>query len=138
MKPIAIAALAGVLLSTVANAQPPPPRMALHNGSLMQVAEVGPGRIEITYVQPRPSLWGVVYPGELLLAGQWDHGTLNATAFVFTQWCPHSFPYPVTGSMNQQGILTVVGQAPVIDAYSCTVIGQTWSANSTLVFVPQP
>ncbi len=128
--------LALALLTSTAHAQPPRP--VLHNGSLMLVSDLGQGHIAITYAQPRPSLWGLVAPGTLLLDGQWDHGTLYATARAFTQFCPFPFPYPVSGSVSPQGVLTVVGPAPLIDPYSCTVIGMVWSSNSTLVFVPTP
>jgi hypothetical protein len=126
-----------VLLCGGANAQLPL-QYALHNGSLMQITPLANHQVEISYLQPRPSLYGLVAPGMVLLRGQWQHdGVLTGTAFVFpTPPCP-PVPYAVIGSMNPQGVLTVVGAAPLINPYVCAVVGMVWSNNSTLVFTPQ-
>jgi hypothetical protein len=132
-----VTAVLALLLCGSASAQPPV-SYAMHNGSVMQIRPLPANQIEVSYLQPRPSLWGLVGPGTVLLRGQWQpNGVLNGTAFVFPPWpCP-PVPYPVSGSMNRQNVLTVVGPAPLIDPFACAIIGQVWSNNSTLVFVPQ-
>jgi hypothetical protein len=125
--------LAALLLSTtVAVAQPP--HYAIHNGSLMQILPLPNLSVEIRYVQSRPGL--NVSPGTLLIAGQWHDKELVATAFAFAYPCP-PFPYEVHGTVNTDGVLTLVGKAPLVDPFSCTVIDHIWSNNATLVFVPQ-
>jgi hypothetical protein len=142
-----IAFAVGVCLATAAHAQSPfyapegtPGRqqqMVTHNGSLMQVTPYNASQIEISYVDPRPSLWGVgVRPGSVLLRGQWLGSQLSATAYIYTHRCG-PIPYSVIGSVNTAGVLTLSGPAPVIDPYLCVVHGLTWNSdNSTLVFAP--
>ncbi len=120
------------------NSGPGPPQYVVHNGSLMLVTPLPGGLIQITYVQPRPNLYGLVGPGTLLLRGQWQAGQLVATAFVFPPPpCP-PVPYTVTGGVDpRNGVLIVAGPAPLIDPYVCAVVGMIWSNNSTLAFYPQ-
>lgn len=126
-------ALALALVAMPAQAQ----QFALHNGSLMVVEPYGQGRMNIRYSQPRPGLWEVgVRPGTLLINGRWANGALYATAFVFPPGCPPA-PYPVKGVATPDGVLTLIGPAPLVDPYLCAILGVVWSANSTLVFLPQ-
>jgi hypothetical protein len=113
-----------------------PFQLVTHNGSLMRVTPLPYRQVEITYADPKPELWPVgVVPGTVLLRSQWIGRTLNATAFVFPGWCG-PVPYAVSGSVNRDGVLTLVGPAPMVTPW-CFVIGVTWaSANATLVFVP--
>jgi hypothetical protein len=116
----------------------PAPQLASHNGSLMQVASLGNGQIVISYVDPKPQLWPLVAPGTVLLRGTWDwkQGVLRATAVVFTFACG-PVPYAVEGAVSRDGILTLIGAAPVIDPWHCLTVGYTWaSPNASLVFIP--
>jgi hypothetical protein len=74
-------ALLLLLCSSAAHAQPPT-RLVLHNGSVMSIDTVGPGAIQISYVQARPSL-GWVRPGTVLVTGQWNGPILNGTAIAW-------------------------------------------------------
>jgi hypothetical protein len=47
-------------------------------------------------------------------------------------------PYPVAGSINPDGILTLIGQAPLIDNGTCQVVGAEWNQASALSFIPMP
>jgi hypothetical protein len=127
-----------LLASTAAYASPAPPQYAIHNGSLMQITPLPNRQIEISYIQPRPTLWGLVVPGMVLVRGQWqpDH-TLAATAFVFPGPPSQPVPYQVSGAINPLGVLTLVGPSPIVSPWLCYVVGMAWTNNSTLVFVPQ-
>jgi hypothetical protein len=115
----------------------PPAQGAIHNGSLVSVLSLPNGGMQIQYIQPRVGLLEVgVRPGTILLQGRWSGpppGLLTGTAFVFTGICPPT-PYRVEGSMAPDGSLVLTGPAPVVDPYSCTVVGLVPSANSVLVF----
>jgi hypothetical protein len=115
----------------------PPLQGAIHNGSLVSVLSLPNGGMQIQYIQPRVGLLDVgVRPGTILLQGRWSGpppGLLTGTAFVFTGICPPT-PYRVEGSMVPDGSLVLTGPAPVVDPYSCTVVGLVPSANSVLVF----
>jgi hypothetical protein len=115
----------------------PAPQLASHNGSLMQVESRGNGEIVIRYVDPKPELRAIgVGPGTVLLHGTWGEQGLRATAVVFTFTCG-PVPYAVDGSVSRDGILTVIGAAPVIDPWHCVTVGYTWtSPNASLVFIP--
>ncbi len=116
----------------------PAPQLASHNGSLMQVESRGNGEIIIRYADPKPELWPLgVAPGTVLLHGTWsDQGVLIGTAVVFTLACG-PVPYAVEGAVTKDGVLTVIGAAPVIDIYHCVTVGYTWtSPNASLVFIP--
>ena len=113
-----------------------PPMLATHNGSLMEVTPLDGNRVEIRYVDPRPGLWAVgVRPGTVLIRGQWIGDRLEATAHVFSAGCG-PIPYAVAGGVDPNGVLTLGGPAPIVDSYSCFVLGLAWTGNSTLVFVP--
>jgi hypothetical protein len=140
MKP-AVAAL-DLLLSCTAAASdglPPPAaaprRLALLNGSLVQIVPGGAGNITIVYVRPRVGLLPLVRPGTVLLVGEWVGDQLTATVYGSNPWCGF-VPYAVSGSVNADGVLTLVGRAPLIDNASCAVIGFEWNMASTLAFVP--
>jgi hypothetical protein len=115
----------------------PPLQGAIHNGSLVSVLSLPNGGMQIQYIQPRVGLLDVgVRPGTILLQGRWSGpppGLLTGTAFVFTGICPPT-PYRVEGSMAPDGSLVLTGPAPVVDPYSCTVVGLVPSANSVMVF----
>ncbi len=115
----------------------PPAQGAIHNGSLVSVLSLPNGGMQIQYIQPRVGLLEVgVRPGMILLQGRWSGpppGLLTGTAFVFTGICPPT-PYRVEGSMTPDGSLVLTGLAPVVDPYSCAVVGLVLSANSVLVF----
>jgi len=108
-----------------------------HNGSLVSVLSLPNGGMEIQYVQPRVGMLEVgVRPGTILVQGRWGGpppGTLTGTAFVFSGICPPT-PYRVEGSMAPDGSLVLTGPAPVVDPYSCGVLGLVPSENSVLVF----
>ena len=117
-------------------APPPAPLLATHNGSLMEVTPLDGNLVEIRYADPRPGLWGVgVRPGTVLIRGQWLGDRLEAAAHVFTAGCG-PIPYAVAGGADANGVLTLTGPAPIVDPYSCFVLGLAWTGNSTLVFVP--
>ena len=115
----------------------PPAQGAIHNGSLVSVLSLPNGGMQIQYIQPRVGLLEVgVRPGTILLQGRWSGpppGLLTGTAFVFTGVCPPT-PYRVEGSTTPDGSLVLTGLAPVVDPYSCAVVGLVPSANSVLVF----
>ena len=115
----------------------PPAQGAIHNGSLVSVLSLPNGGMQIQYIQPRVGLLEVgVRPGTILLQGRWSGpppGLLTGTAFVFTGICPPT-PYRVEGSTAPDGSLVMTGPAPVVDPYSCVVVGLVPSANSVLVF----
>jgi hypothetical protein len=115
----------------------PPAQGAIHNGSLVSVLSLPNGGMQIQYIQPRVGLLEVgVRPGTILLQGRWSGpppGLLTGTAFVFTGVCPPT-PYRVEGSTAPDGSLVLTGPAPVVDLYSCVVVGLVPSANSVLVF----
>jgi hypothetical protein len=130
-------ALAFTSGSANAEALPAPPMLATHNGSLMEVIPLAGNRVEIRYADPRPGLWGVgVQPGSVLIRGQWFGDRLEAIAHVFAAGCG-PIPYAVTGGADpNNGVLTLVGPAPIVDPYSCFMLGFAPTVNSTLVFVP--
>lgn len=74
-------------------------------------------------------------PGTLLVEGRWtpDHQVFNGVSHSYL--CGLAYPYAVSGSVGPAGLLTLFGPAPIIDPYSCTVLGYEWTGNSTLVFV---
>jgi hypothetical protein len=115
----------------------PPAQGAIHNGSLVSVLALPNGGMQVQYIQPRVGLLEVgVRPGTILLQGRWSGpppGVLTGTAFVFTGACPPT-PYRVEGSTAPDGSLVLTGRAPLVDPYSCTVVGLVPSANSVLVF----
>jgi hypothetical protein len=120
---------------------PPVPQLASHNGSLMKVESLGSGQIVISYADPKPSLRPLVGPGSVLLRGTWDFkampAVLRATAVVFTNSCG-PIPYAVEGSMTPEGVLTLIGAAPVVNPGTCVTTGYTWaSPNASLVFIPR-
>jgi hypothetical protein len=131
MKPLAAFLCSLVLLATAAHAE----NFLVHNGSLMALRAFPGGRIEIRYVEPRPGLWDVgVRPGTILLRGQWVGPVLNAEARVFSAFCG-PLPYPVRGG-EQGAVLVLNGVAPIVDPYSCVLIGGAITDNSTLIFTP--
>jgi hypothetical protein len=113
-----------------------PGALVTHNGSLMSVTPLGNNAVQISYVDPRPGLQAIgVLPGTVLIRGHWSGPLLNATAVVYAGECG-AIPYPVSGSTLPNGVLKLVGPAPVIDPYSCAVLTTAWTENSTLFFVP--
>lgn len=135
MKSALLIAAAFALTVAPAMAQPPG-AFVTHNGSLMAVVANGRGAVQIEYAQPRPGLWEIgVRPGTVLIRGQWSGPLLNAMAVVYAGQCG-AIPYPVSGTALPNGVLTLIGPAPIIDPYSCAVLGMAWTGNSTLVFVP--
>ncbi len=142
MKSLAIAfALALSCAGALADGMPQPepeagPHLALLNGSVVQIVPSPDGRVTIVYVRPRPGLWGKVLPGAVLAQGQWQGDQMQATVYGYN---PCGFiPYPVVGSINADGVLTLVGQSPLIDNVTCQVVGQEWGFSSTLALVPMP
>ena len=130
-----IVAVALALTVAPALAQPPG-AFVTHNGSLMSVVTDGRGAVQIAYAQPRPGLWEIgVRPGTVLIRGHWAGPVLNATAVVYAGQCG-AIPYPVSGAALPNGVLTLVGPAPIVDPYSCGVLGMALTGNSSLVFVP--
>lgn len=131
------ATIATVLALTVAPVMAQPPgAFVTHNGSLMAIVADARGAVQIEYAQPRPGLWEIgVRPGTVLIRGRWIGPVLNATAVVYAGQCG-AVPYPVSGTALPNGVLTLIGPAPIIDPYSCAVLGMAWTGNSTLVFVP--
>jgi hypothetical protein len=135
-----VVALLGLLLVGAAQADGLPvdasaPRLALMNGSLVQILP-GPDRhITVTYVRPRPGLLPLVQPGAVLLIGRWRGDRLEATVFGSNPRCGF-VPYPVVGSINRDGVLTLVGASPVVDLNTCALLGWQWNEASTLAFVP--
>jgi hypothetical protein len=112
------------------------PRLALMNGSLVSIHPGPHGAITVTYVRPRSGLLPLVRPGAVLLVGQWRGDRLQATVYGSNARCQAFFQYSVAGSVNADGVLTLIGPAPLIDNNSCQVIGWQWDAASTLAFVP--
>ena len=117
----------------------PAPRLLMHNGSVMQINDVGPGAIQISYVQARPNL-GYVAPGTVLVSGQWAGPILNGTAMVWATCAlggRYSWTYPVSGGIAPDGNLVLQGPAPVIDPYRCAPITVNYGGhNGVLVFTP--
>jgi hypothetical protein len=137
-------ALCGPTLAESFGAPPPPPpapapRLLMHNGSVMQINDVGPGAIQISYVQARPNL-GYVAPGTVLVSGQWAGPILNGTAMVWATCAlggRYSWTYPVSGGIAPDGNLVLQGPAPVIDPYRCAPITVNYGGhNGVLVFTP--
>jgi hypothetical protein len=115
---------------------PPPPHLALLNGSIVEIVADGGGHISVVYVQPRPGLLSIgVLPGSVLLVGRWRGDRLEATAYGWNNLCGF-IPYQVSGSVNRDGVLTLVGLAPLVNNSSCRVVGWEWNMASTLAFVP--
>jgi hypothetical protein len=126
-------------------AAPPPPEFSLayltHNGSVMQIQTWRPNaqnvsQFAISYVEPRPTLYGLVGPGTLLIDGIVDGSTfgISANARVFLAGCP-PIPYPVNGWYDHQtGILTLTGPAPTYFAGCIPVPPYTLNANAYLQF----
>lgn len=131
------ALIAAVLALAIVPAQAQPPgAFVTHNGSLMAVTPIGNGAVQIAYADPRPGLQAIgVRPGTVLIRGQWSGPVLNATAVVYAGPCG-AIPYPVSGTALPNGVLTLVGPAPIVDPYSCAVLATAWTDNSTLIFVP--
>jgi Bacterial SH3 domain len=119
-------------------APPPPieaPSMLIHNGSLMSMSWTN-GGVVIRYVQPRPSLAGLVAPGTTLIEGNWQRNNFFVgRALVFSR-CG-AVPYPVQGNVDSDQVLTLFGAAPVIDPYSCLIVDyDTNGRNGILRFDP--
>ncbi|MGA8990743.1 MAG: hypothetical protein WB500_10260 [Rhodoplanes sp.] len=127
---------AAALAATTALAQAPPANGGLvtHNGSLMAVETLPGGLVQIRYVDPRPGMRAFVVPGTLLVQGQWFNGTFSGVSHSF--WCGRAYPYSVKGGIDPTGALMLYGPAPIIDPYSCGVLGYEWTGNSTLRFEP--
>lgn len=133
---LALTIAAALVLAIVPAKAQPPGAFVTHNGSLMAVTADGQGAVQIAYAQPRPGLWEIgVRPGTVLLRGRWSGPVLNAMAVVYAGQCG-AIPYPVSGTELPNGVLTLIGPAPIVDPYSCAVLGMAMTGNSTLVFVP--
>jgi hypothetical protein len=124
---------------------PPPPEYSIayltHNGSVMQIQTWRPNtqnisQFTISYVEPRPTLYGLVGPGTLLVDGivNGNTFTIAATARVFLPGCP-PIPYLVNGWYDHPtGIMTLTGPAPTYFAGCIPVPPYTLNANAYLQF----
>ena len=92
-----------------------------HNGSVMVGSYARDGSaFEITYDEPRPSLWSVVRPGTVLVHGRWYNSHLEATAYIFKLHCG-PVPYHVSGAW-EGGRLILDGPVPVTNSW-CAIVG---------------
>lgn len=108
----------------------------VHNGS----AVTGyPERGVIVYEDPKPSLRGIVSPGDVLFRGVIDtkHKRVHGTAYVFKRGCAPA-PYAVTGvEFHGESSFKLVGAAPVRAPHSCDVVGfSKTNGNASLQFDP--
>ena len=122
---------------TRASIENPPPRLVIHNNSVMAVTSDAVDNVAITYTAPKPELASVgVVPGTPLINGRWiAPGVFEGTAVVFAPWCGRVFPYPVKGAQDDAGALVLEGAAPLITQW-CGIAGYAFNANSHLVFWP--
>lgn len=109
-----------------------------HNDSLMVV---DPKRGMIIYKEPKPSIRGVVKPGDVLFYSEmpWDmydsSATISGTAWVFKKGCD-PVGYRVQGGLRKTWhTLVLRGEAPVRKKGSCEIAGLSkTSGNAELVF----
>jgi hypothetical protein len=98
------------------------PTMWGHNGSLMELVAYGPHRT-FTYREPRPGMWDAgARPGNPVFDGEHRGNGYWGTAYVYSASCG-AIAYPVSGPVDDRhNVVTLYGQAPRVDPYSCTVI----------------
>jgi len=131
--------LIGTTLAMADGGPPIPnrPKLVAHNGSIMEVREVGPNEIVILYKQPRQRMLeeGVI-PGTLLIRGKWvGKNEFVGEARVFSGWCRQAYPYEVRGGLLfGNGFLILKGPSPDVDLNTCQVLGYSWGPNSQLTF----
>ena len=140
---LAGALIAGTALAADRDVAPPPPTLAVHNGSLMEIIRleplVGPHtHVQIRYRMPAEHMMGLVGRGTLLVDGVWTGDTgFEGTAYVFYAACPPA-PYHVSAiDAGEGGQLVLHGAAPIVNEWDCTLLGyDPHNFNSTLVFRP--
>ena len=84
-------------------AQPLQPFLVNHNNSIMLVRPLpGSGNeVVIEYAKPKPSLYGLVWPGTTLVRGRWvGPNDFIGTAWVFSRLCG-PMPYAVRGGLDR-------------------------------------
>lgn len=96
-----------------------------HNGSTIRWVSTAQERW-MYYLAPRPGLLAIgVEPNALLFHG-WRIGyRLVGTAYVFSSNC-RATPYHVEGTIYSETDVTLEGAVPVVDPYTCGVLGYTW------------
>lgn len=105
-----------------------------HNGSAVDI-DAAAGRI--IYKRPKPSIAGVVKPGQVMFVGTFhddENETAEGVAFTFKKGCEPA-PYNVRGERIDGWVYRLVGEAPVRAPDGCAVIGYTRdSPNAQLIF----
>ena len=115
----ALAALALLAGGTADEAHACDSWWANHNGSRMKITQCG-GALTISYARPRSGIRKQgVGSGTLLFDGTIRGNRINGSAAVFRRGCGSAW-YPVSGSMNRAGRITLYGRAPVRNA-NCRV-----------------
>jgi len=96
-----------------------------HNGSTIRWVSAGQERL-MYYLAPRPGLLAIgVAPDTLLFHGRRIGYRLVGTVYVFNANCP-AMPYYVEGTIYSETDVTPEGAVPVVDPYTCAVLGYTW------------
>jgi hypothetical protein len=87
------------------------------------------------YLAARPGLLAIGVEPDTLIFHGWRIGyRLVGTAYVFSSNCPAT-PYHVEGTIYSETDVTLEGAVPVVDPYTCAVLGYTWeNYNSALRF----
>lgn len=107
-----------------------------HSGSEVAIDQ---DRGVIVYINPKPSLRGVVRPGQVLFRGTIpaNGGTAKGTAFVFRKGCRPA-AYSVTGAFSQDAdrpTLLLTGDAPRRAKSGCEIVAHDHGGpNSRLEF----
>lgn len=110
----------------------------LHNGSVVSMVRLSEGNVEIRYASPRRGLPGSL-KGRILFKGTEDkQHRFSGLAYTFKGACPPA-GYAVSGAIDPNGEIILVGQAPTWDPKSCGVLGfTTQSPHAKLIFANLP
>jgi hypothetical protein len=110
----------------------------VHNGSLVSMVRLGGGNVEIRYASPRRGLPGTL-KGHILFKGTEDkQHRFSGLAYTFKGICPPA-GYVVSGAIDANGEIILLGQAPTWDPKSCSVLGfTTQSPHAKLIFANVP
>jgi hypothetical protein len=110
----------------------------VHNGSIVSMVRLGDSNVEIRYISPRRGLPSSL-KGHVLFKGTEDNQRrFSGLAYTFKGTCPPA-GYAVSGVIDTNGEIILVGQAPMWDSKSCNVLGFTrQSPHAKLVFANIP
>jgi hypothetical protein len=103
-------------------AVPGGPSLWNHNGSTMRLEAAG-ARRRFLYVRPRSGMLAAgAAPGTLLFEGVRRGASYSGVAYVFAGDCG-KFPYDVSGVLESETEVVMVGMAPSVSRDTCSIEG---------------